>query len=91
MVKDHILQFKGIMNVHISQGLLNPVNSAYQRYHAHLEAMKEDEKRQEEEEQRKEIEAAEANKKFDEKEKLQREVDQHKNDIVYPTSWYQDC
>ena len=43
--------------------------------------MKEDEKRQEEE-QRKEIEAAEANKKSDEKENLQKEVDQHKNDIV---------
>ena len=58
MVKDHILKCKGIMDAHISQGLLNSVNSAYQRYHAHLEAMKEDEKRQKEEEQRTEIEAA---------------------------------
>ena len=82
MVKDHILKYKGIMNVHISQGLLKSVNSAYQRYHAHLEAMKEEEKRQKEEEQRKEVEVAEADKKCDEKEKLQMEVDQHKNDIV---------
>ena len=82
MVKDHILKCKGIMNVHISQDLLNSINFAYQRYHAHLEAKEEDDKRQKEEKQRKEMEAAEAKKKSGKKEKLQKEVDQHKNDLV---------
>ena len=80
LIKDHILKCGGMMHVKLTQDLLKSVQQSHHRYTEFLKERAEKVKQADKEKERKRLEALEASKVNDEREKRRAEIKQHEHD-----------